>query len=86
MSAEVRTERKTFWHYLTKQPKPDIRSQLCELVANEMLKTMLHSMTLFNVSLSIPVGTASAGRSFSQMKMIITLFCIGETRLSQLLE
>ena len=66
-----------FRHYLTKQPKEDMGAQLHELVTNDMLKTMFPSLnTLANVCLSIPVGTASVERSFSQMKMIKTRYLV----------
>ena len=88
-SAEVSTEWKTFRHYLTKQPKEDMGVQLQELVTNDMLKTMFPSLnTLANVCLSIPVGTASVERSFSEMKMIKTRLRnrIGESSLSHLMK
>ena len=47
--------------------------QLKELVTNETLVTMFPNLnTLANISLSIPVSTASVERSFSQMKLLKT--------------
>ena len=54
-----------------------------------MLKTMfLHLNTLANVCMTIPVGTASVERSFSQMKMIKTHLRnrLGEKSLSYLMK
>ena len=46
-------------------------SQLKYFITTDMLKTMFpHLNTLANVCMTIPVGTASVERSFSQMKMI----------------
>ena len=51
----------------------DINKQLKELSTNSMLEIMCPGLgTLANVCLTIPVGTASVERSFSQMKMIKT--------------
>ena len=48
-------------------------SQLHELVTNETLISMLPNLnTLASICLTIPIGTASVERSFSQMKMIKT--------------
>ena len=54
-----------------------------------MLKTMFpHLNTLANVCITIPVGTASVERSFSQMKMIKTRLRnqMGEKSLSYLMK
>lgn len=73
ISPDIRTEWKTFRSYLSKQPKGTLYFQLTELTTNEMLITMFPNIsTLVNVCLSIPVGTASVERSFSQMKLIKT--------------
>ena len=73
ISPDIRTEWKTFRSYLSKQPKGTLYSQLTELTTNEMLITMFPNIsTLANICLSIPVGTASVERSFSQMKLIKT--------------
>jgi len=49
-----------FRHYITKQPKEDISSQLHDLSTNKMLKpTFSNLRTLTNVCMSLPVGTAS---------------------------
>ena len=73
ISADVSTEWKTYRQYLVKQPKENMKLQLKELAANEMLKTMFPSLNvLARISLAIPVTTASVERSFSQMKLIKT--------------
>ena len=79
-------EWKTFRRYITNQPKEDLNE---ELSANPMLHTMCRSLsTLAKVCLTIPVGTASVERSFSQMKTIKTRLrnCLGETNLSYLMK
>lgn len=89
ISVDVCSEWKTFRQYLTKQAKEDAKSQIQELMTNEMLITMFpHLNILADVCLSIPVGTASVERSFSQMKMIKTRLRnrIGETSLSHLMK
>jgi len=61
----------TFYHYIAKQPKEDMPSQLYDLSTNEILKPIFPNLrTLANVCMSVPVGTASVERSFSKMKMI----------------
>ena len=75
ITTEVLAEWTTFRCYLAKQPKEDMASQLNNhlTTVTEMLKTMFpHLNTLANVCMTIPVGTASVERSFSQMKMIKT--------------
>ena len=48
-----------------------MNEQLKELSTNSMLETMCPSLsTLEKVCLTIPVGTVSVERSFSQMKML----------------
>ena len=67
------TEWKTFRQFMSKQPKPNMKLQLKELVTNNMLTTMFPNLsTLGNIYLSIPVSTASVERSFSQMKLLKT--------------
>ena len=69
----VKAEWTTFRHYIAKQPKEDMPSQLNNLLTCDMLKTMFPNLhTLANVCITLPVGTASVERSFSQMKMIKT--------------
>ena len=58
---------------MAKQPKDSMKLQLKELATNETLIAMFPNLnTLANISLSIPVSTASVGRSFSQMKLLKT--------------
>ena len=60
-------------HYLAKKTEEDLASQLHELVTNETLISMFPNLnTLASICLTIPIGTASVERSFSQMKMIKT--------------
>ena len=73
ISTEIRTEWKTFRQLLVKQPQDTTASQLKELVSNDMLKVMFPNLNkIASIGLTIPVSTASAERSFSQMKMIKT--------------
>ena len=73
VSSHLPTEWKTFRRYITNQPKEDINKQLKELSTSSMLEIMCPGLsTLANVCMTIPVGTASVERSFSQMKMIKT--------------
>ena len=66
ISADVSTEWKTYRQYIVKQPKENMKLQLKELAANEMLKTMFPSLNvLARISLAVPVTTASVERSFS---------------------
>jgi len=68
---EVYAEWTTFRHYIAKQPKEDILSQLYDLSTNEMLKPMFPNLrTLVIFCISLIFGTASVERSFSKMKMI----------------
>ena len=55
------------------KPKENMKSQLTDMVSNDMLTTMFPNLhTIATISLSIPVATASVERSFSQMKLIKT--------------
>ena len=73
ISPDITTEWKTFRQFMAKQPKENMKLQLKELATNEMLKSMFPNLsTLATISLSIPVGTASVERSFSQIKLIKT--------------
>ena len=68
ITTEVRAEWTTFRNYIAKQPQQDMASHLKNLVTSDMLKPHLNNLA--NVCMTIPVGTASVERSFSQMKMI----------------
>ena len=59
ISVDVCSEWKTFRQYLTKQEKEDAKSQIQELMTNEILITMFPHLNILAVCLSIPVGTAS---------------------------
>lgn len=88
VSSDIQTEWMTFRRYITKQPKEDTTKLLKELATNSMLVEMFpHLSVLAKVSLSIPVGTASVERSFSQMKMIKTRLRnrLGEDNLAHLM-
>ena len=51
-------------------------SELKELTDNEMTRTLFPNLCkIAQISLSIPVTTASIERSFSQMKLIKTRLC-----------
>ena len=64
------TEWKTYHHLLNKQPKDDISLQLKELLTNDMLIALFPNLhKLATICLSIPISTASAEQSFSDMKL-----------------
>ena len=88
VSSDIRTEWVTFRRYITTRPKEDNTKLLMELATNSMLVQMFpHLSDLAKVYLSIPVGTASVERSFSQMKLIKTRLrsCLGEQNLAHLM-
>ena len=59
--------------FMAKQPKDSMKLQLIELATNETLIAMFPILNMLaNISLSIPVSTASVERSFSQMKLLTT--------------
>ena len=66
-----------------------MKAQLKELTTNSVLIAMFPNLSIIaNICLSIPVGTASVERSFSQMKMIKTRLRnrLGEMSLSLLMK
>ena len=68
VSSDLSTEWKTS-PYLA--PKDDISIQLKELLTNDMLISLLPNLhKLASICLSIPISTASAEQSFSDMKLI----------------
>ena len=72
---------------MAKQPKDDLIQQLKELATSDMLQIMYPGLnTLAKICMTIPVGTASVERSFSQMKLIKTRLRnrLGEENLSRL--
>ena len=71
VSSSLSTEWKMYRHLLIKQPKDDISIQLTELLTNDMLIAVFPNLRkLANICLSIPISTASAEQSFSDMKLI----------------
>ena len=89
ISLDVRTERKMYFQLLSKQPKYNLKTQLQELAINDTLLALLPNLhKLACCCLSLPIGTASVERSFSQMKLIKTRLCIrlGELSLSRLMK
>ena len=73
VSSDITSEWKMYRRYIAQQPKEDMKAQLKELTTNSMLIAMFPNLSIIaNICLSIPVGTASVERSFSQMKMIKT--------------
>ena len=89
ISSDITTEWKTFHQFMAKQPKENMKLQLTELATNEMLRSMFPNLnTLATITLSIPVATASVGRSFSQMKLIKTRLRshLSDTSLSHLIK
>ena len=70
-SSDLPTAWKTFRRYITNQTRDDIKEQLKELSTNSMMQTMFPNLSILaNVCLTIPVGTASVERSFSQIQMV----------------
>ena len=84
----ISSEWKTYCRYIAQHPKEVVKAQLKELTTNSMLIAMFPNLSVIaNIYLSIPVGTASVERSFSQMKMIKTRFNrLGEMSLSLLMK
>ena len=73
VSSDITSEWKMYRRYIAQQPKEDMKAQLKELTTNSMLIAMFPNLNVIaNICWSIPVGTASVDRSFSQMKMIKT--------------
>ena len=71
VSSDQSTEWKTYCQLLIKQPKDDISMQLKELLTNDMLIAIFPNLhKLATICLSIPISTASAEQSFSDMKLI----------------
>ena len=70
---DVHTEWKTYCQLLSKQPKDNLKTQLQELATNDTLIALLPNLhKLACCCLSLPIGTTSVERSFSQMKIIKT--------------
>ena len=71
ISPDIQTKWKTFRSYLSKQGNGTLQYQFTELTTNRMLIiNFLNISNLANVCLSVPIGTASIERSFSQMNLI----------------
>ena len=72
-ATDITTEWKTYRQLLVNKPENNMKLQLKELVCNDMMRTLFPNLCkIATISLSIPVSTASVGRSFSQMKLIKT--------------
>ena len=73
ITSDITTEWKTYHKLLVNKPENNMKSQLKELVCNDMIRTLFPNLCkIATISLSIPVSTASVERSFSQMKLIKT--------------
>ena len=71
VSSDLSIEWKMYRQLLIKQPKGDISIQLKELLTNDMLIALFPNLhKLATLCLSIPISTAPAERSFSDMKLI----------------
>ena len=88
ISLDVSTEWKTYRQLLSKQPKDNLKTQLEELATNDTLVALLPNLhKLACCCLSLPIGTASVERSYSQIKLIKTLRNrLGEFSLSHLMK
>ena len=89
ISSEIHTEWITYRRHMVKQPKDNMKSQLEDLVSNDMLANMFPNLhTIAYISLSIPVATASIERSCSQMKLIRTRLrsSLNDTSLSHMMK
>ena len=70
VSSDCSTEWKMHRQLLIKQPKDDISMQLNDLPTNNMLIALFpNPHKLVTIYLSIPISTASAEQSFSDMKL-----------------
>ena len=73
ISSEIHTEWTSYLRFMAIKPKENMKSQLTDMVSNDMLTTMFPNLhNIGTISLSIPFATASVERSFSQMKLIKT--------------
>ena len=71
VSSDLSTKWKMYRQLLIKQPKDDISMQLKELLTNDMLIALFPDLhKLATICLSVPISTASAEQSFSDMKLI----------------
>ena len=89
ISSEIHTEWISYQRFMAMKPKEKMKSQLTDIVSNDMLTTMFPNLhTIATISLSIPVATASVERSFSQMKLIKKRLCssLKDTSLSHLMK
>ena len=73
ITSDITTEWKTYRQLLVNKPENNMKSQLKELVSNDMMRALFPNLCrIATISLSIPVSTASVERSFSKMKLIKT--------------
>ena len=88
VSSDLNTEWKTYHQLHIKQPKDDISKQVKELLTNDMLIALFPNLhKLITICLSIPISTASAERSFSDVKLRNCLRnCLTELSLSNLIK
>ena len=71
ISSDLSTEWKTYRQLLNKKSKDDISMQLKELLTNDMHIALFPNLhKLATICLSIPISTASAEGSFSDMKLL----------------
>ena len=73
ITSDITTEWKTYRQLLVNKPENNMKSQLKELVYNDMMRTLFPNVCkIATISVSIPVSTASVEGSFSQMKLFKT--------------
>ena len=69
IASDITTEWKTYCQLLVNKPENNMKSQLKELVYNDMMRTLFPNLCKIA---TISLSTASVERSFSQMKLIKT--------------
>ena len=73
ITSDITTEWKTYRQLLVNKPENNMKSQLKELVCNDMMRTLFPNLCkIATISLSIPVSITSVEISFTQMKFIKT--------------
>ena len=70
ITSDITTEWKTYRQLLVNKPENNMKSQLKELVCNDMMRTLFPNLCkIATISVSILVSTASVERSFSETRL-----------------